>query len=213
MNTNPAALRILCYGDSNTWGADPFEDRRFGPSERWTGILQSRLGTEFEIIEEGLCGRTFKAIEPEKEYRSGITHLTAILHTHSPINYVIVMLGTNDLKSTFQLSSQTIAHHLEETVRLIQESGTGPSESEPEILIVCPAPVLNPESIDLDHRLEHAPKQSLELHGLFQAVAKRMSCSYLNAGDFISLEKTDGYHLDITHHTALAHKIADHIKV
>ena len=101
MNTNPDAQRIVCYGDSNTWGDAPLENRRFNPKERWTGLLQDKLGKDYEVIEEGLCGRTFKAVEIGKEYRVGLTHLKAILSTHEPISYVIVMLGTNDLKSTF----------------------------------------------------------------------------------------------------------------
>ena len=49
---------ILCFGDSNTWGYNPENRQRFGPEERWTGILRNSLGEDYRVIEEGLNGRT-----------------------------------------------------------------------------------------------------------------------------------------------------------
>jgi hypothetical protein len=51
---------ILCYGDSNTWGCIPLTGaepaRRFGPAQRWPGVLRRELGDGFWIVEEGLNG-------------------------------------------------------------------------------------------------------------------------------------------------------------
>ena len=54
---------ILCFGDSNTWGYDPATQTRFDNKIRWTGVLQENLGDKFNIIEQGLNGRTTKIDE------------------------------------------------------------------------------------------------------------------------------------------------------
>jgi lysophospholipase L1-like esterase len=75
MNTNPGAKVVVCYGDSNTWGAHPFDDDRFPANIRWVGVVQDLLGPEYEVINEGLCGRTFVAEDPVKPFRTGIAML------------------------------------------------------------------------------------------------------------------------------------------
>ena len=53
---------LLCFGDSNTHGSIPMlhrdDSRRFGPDERWPGVLRRELGAGWTVIEEGLPGRT-----------------------------------------------------------------------------------------------------------------------------------------------------------
>ena len=51
-------MRILCYGDSNTWGYISGTDHQRYIEDRWPRILQKNLGEKFEIIEEGLNSRT-----------------------------------------------------------------------------------------------------------------------------------------------------------
>lgn len=212
MNTNPNAKVIVCYGDSNTWGDVPNEERRYASNVRWPGVLQDILGNDYEVVNEGLCGRTFKVIEPGKEHRSGIDHLRSILQTNEPTDLVTIMLGTNDLKNTFGLSAEEIAHHLRETIEFIQNEKTGPNESAPQILIICPTPVATPINGDLDERMIGAHETSLKLPPLYKKVAEEFGCLYLNAGDFISLENTDGYHLAEKDHKALGEKVAEIVK-
>ena len=85
MNIKPNAKTIVCYGDSNTWGAIPNNPGRFSRDVCWTGVLQKELGSDYEVINEGLCGRTFIVEEKGKEHRVGITHLESILNTNEPI--------------------------------------------------------------------------------------------------------------------------------
>ena len=55
---------ILCFGDSNTHGycadnADCLDGGiRFTAEQRWTRLLQTALGQDYPVIEEGLSGRT-----------------------------------------------------------------------------------------------------------------------------------------------------------
>ena len=95
---------ILCFGDSNTWGYSPLDKSRHPIDRRWTGMLQQALGPEHRILEQGLNGRTtFKNEEGEdaKPMRSGSQALPMILESQRPLDLVIVMLGTNDVKNRF----------------------------------------------------------------------------------------------------------------
>ena len=100
---------ILCFGDSNTWGDPPGGNGRFAWHERWTGILQDSLGNGFRVIEEGLCGRTTCFDDPFSPNRNGLAYLTVALETHCPLDLLIIMLGTNDLKANFNLSAFDIS--------------------------------------------------------------------------------------------------------
>ena len=74
--------RILCFGDSNTYGYNP-KGGRYGESERWTARLAARLGAT--VIEEGLGGRTCVLDDPtEGGYKSGAAYLPPCLMSHAP---------------------------------------------------------------------------------------------------------------------------------
>ena len=101
---------VLCYGDSNTWGYDAATEGRYPYDKRWTTVLARELGSEYLVIPEGLNGRTTVWPDPiEGEYKSGKSTLLAILESHYPIDLVVLMLGTNDLKHRWGLSAWDIA--------------------------------------------------------------------------------------------------------
>ncbi len=166
-------------------------------------MLQDLLGNEYEVIEEGLVARTFVACEAGKEYRSGIIHLKSILRTHGFLDVVIVMLGTNDMKIAFGLSAEEIGEHLERTIELIQK------EEVKNILVVVPPAVVTPLSGTLDERMVNALEISKELPELYREVADKYGCLYLNAGKEITLEDTDGYHLNAEHHGKLGRMVCE----
>lgn len=92
---------IMCYGDSNTWGYNPATGSRFSRDGRWTGVLRQELSDGYEIIEEGLNGRTTVWNDPIEGYKNGKEQLIPCLETNKPLDMVIIMLGTNDLKVLF----------------------------------------------------------------------------------------------------------------
>lgn len=207
MNTNPNAKVVVCYGDSNTWGDDPNSEGRHLADVRWPGVLQINLGNDYEVVNEGLCGRTFVVEDPKKTFRTGITHLRSILDTNEPIDIITVMLGTNDMKSTYNLLAEDISNHLEQTIQFIQKESP-----ETNIIIICPSSVTNPMSRELDECLAQAPELSRKLPPLYEEVAEKYGCLYLDASEFINLENTDGYHLSAEHHALLGNKVAEIVK-
>ena len=57
--------RIVCFGDSNTWGYIPVTGERYDETIRWPARLQEMLGYErCTVVEEGLTGRTTVSAGP-----------------------------------------------------------------------------------------------------------------------------------------------------
>jgi lysophospholipase L1-like esterase len=98
---------ILCYGDSITWGRNAVDGTRFPFEQRWPGILQAGLGNDYRIVEEGLGGRTVATESWAMPHRDGRAMLAPILESHAPLDWVIIMLGTNDCAD---ISSQRGRH-------------------------------------------------------------------------------------------------------
>ena len=137
---------ILCFGDSNTWGCAPLGNSenhtRYGPDVRWGSVLRTTLGEGYWVIEEGLNGRTTIWADPvEGEYKSGKSYLTACLESHAPLDLVIILLGTNDLKHRFGLSAWDIAASAAVLVEMVQASSSGQNGGAPRVLLICPPPV------------------------------------------------------------------------
>jgi lysophospholipase L1-like esterase len=108
---------ILCYGDSNTWGWDPISESRLDKDVRWPGVLQQELGDDYEVISEGLPGRTTVWTDPIEGHMSGKDYLIPCLHSHKPIDLVIILLGTNDLKHRFGVTAFDIAEGISITAQ------------------------------------------------------------------------------------------------
>jgi len=132
---------ILCYGDSNTWGYNPATQDRFSQDERSPGVLRQALGDGYEVIEEGLNGRTTVWDDPIEGYKNGKEYLIPCLETHRPLDLVAMLLGTNDLKVRFSLSAYDIANGAGVVVDIVQRSGAGPDEGAPKVLLMAPPPV------------------------------------------------------------------------
>jgi lysophospholipase L1-like esterase len=205
------AKTILCFGDSNTWGNVPRSDERYPRGVRWPSKLQELLGDEYEVISEGLCGRTLVVVDPKKPHRSGISYLQACLESHDPIDLMIIMLGSNDVKTTFNLEAKDIAVHLEQVIRLVRDKNMELTK-QPKILVICPPSVIIPHTKDLDGRMVRGPEIFKILPTLYKDVAKRTDCFFMNAGDYISSSLVDGYHLDADAHIKLAEIIKEHVE-
>lgn len=204
-------IRILCYGDSNTWGYISGSDhQRYGNNERWTKILSNLLGKKFEIIEEGLNSRTLLSDDsrPGKEGKNGYKYLIPCLDTHDPIDLVILMLGTNELKYTFNKSAKDIGEMLETYfVKTILNRKSQLRDTYPKLLIIAPPIVSENREYREDDKYKGASSKSKELNDIYKIIAEKYNCYFLSNKDL----KTgiDGVHLTKESHKILAENLRD----
>jgi len=202
---------ILCFGDSNTYGAVPTLARsgrhRYAPDRRWPGILRRQLGAGWAVIEEGLPSRTTLRDDPiEGAHKNGLAALPICLESHMPLDLVIVMLGTNDLKYRFAAPPGDIADSLESLVRAVQRSEAGPGGAPPSVLLVAPPPIQEVDWLG-EMFLGGAAKSAL-LGARLAAVAERCGVPFLDAGGLIEASAVDGIHLDSDAHRRLGGELA-----
>ena len=210
---------VLCYGDSNTWGSATVArpDGRYGYDERWPGVLSHRLGSGWLVIEEGLPGRTTVSDDPvEGTDRNGRSYLTPCLQSHRPLDLVVIMLGTNDLKIRFNKPAAEIAAGVGALVDDVRTAGVGPGESVgrdgavPEILVIAPPPTR--ENLkDRADMFQDAPAKSKRLAETYGRMAAEKKVHFLDAGSVIESSEVDGFHLDPEAHQALGQAVADKI--
>ena len=197
---------ILCYGDSNTHGTLPIDfdmmetsfissDYRLPKEKRWTGILQRELGSGYYVIEEGLNGRTTVWDDPiEGMHKNGLKYLIPCLESHAPVDLVLLMLGTNDLKTRFSVSAFDIASSAGVLINTILQSGFGPGGKNPRVLLMCPAPL--GKMSYLAELFTDGIKNSLELAKYYRKIAKLYGCDFINVAEIINPSDIDGIHYE-----------------
>jgi lysophospholipase L1-like esterase len=207
---------LLCYGDSNTHGTlpatDPKNRPRLGPGERWPGIVRQRLGDDWFVVEEGLGGRTTVLDDPiDGAHKNGLAGLPIALESHQPIDLVVLMLGTNDLKTRFAMTALDIARanavlveHILGAVASGPDGGRGPN-----VLLVAPPLVLE-EGQQTELRAGGGAK-SARFGALFADVAKSCGIPFLDAATVVRPSPVDGVHFTAAEHLKLGTAIADKI--
>ncbi len=197
---------LLCFGDSNTHGTLPMHELgalgRYARRHRWTTLLQEALPA-WEVIAEGHPGRTTLHDDPiEGPHRNGRRVLPALLETHRPLEAVLLMLGTNDLKQRFSVNAGDIALSLERLIRDIRSSGAGPMGGAPGVLVVAPPPIL--ETGCLAGIFAGGAAKSAGLGAEIGAMAARNGVPFLDAGQVVRVSAVDGIHYDPEANPALA---------
>lgn len=207
--------RILCYGDSNTFGHNPKDCSRLSENLRWTRLLKKLLGDEYEVIEEGLCGRTTVYDDCFSDGLNGIKLLEPILKTHSPVDLVVLMLGTNDIQLQFASTPHDSARGIEALVKIIKNPMLYGDKNPPEILIVSPIlidpAIANSMFADL-YGVERAVEFSKQLAPKYENISKLYKAHFINAAEFAKASVLDGVHMDAENHKKFAENIAEKIK-
>ncbi len=212
---------IVCLGDSNTHGycADPSdcmepETGRFNEEERWTCLLQKVLGDGYQIIEEGLSGRTTVFDDPLCGHRAAIDYLYPCLKSHEPVDLLILMLGTNDTKERFAANPYVIGLGMRRLVRKAQAADCWGPGGTPNILIVAPPAIgeevlTSPLAEEMGAAVPGCVEKSLRLPEEFERVAAETGCHFINAGEVgCEFNRIDCMHLTRRGHAALAAALA-----
>ncbi|MBQ4523226.1 MAG: GDSL family lipase [Lachnospiraceae bacterium] len=200
-------MRILCIGDSNTWGYNPTNGQRY--KRRWTKVLVG-LMPENEIVEEGLNGRTLLSADPVIKERCGITGLKMLLMSHKPVDYVVVMLGTNEMKKFFECSADYVAKGIREFIEVIQNPEIWQRFQVPKLLIISPVLIREEllENGDVFGEFdENSVLQSKCLARAIEKVCREYKVEFMNAADYAEASLVDYIHMDEENHRKLAEAV------
>ena len=208
---------IVCLGDSNTHGycADPGDCAdggiRFNESERWTRLLQEKLGEEYLVIEEGLSGRTTCFDDPIHEGLNALHYIYPCLKSHEFIDLLVIMLGTNDTKDRFYASAACIAIGMAWLVKKAMATECW-GDKKPNILVIAPPPIgggmlTSPVAATMG---TGCVKKSEELAHYYKEQCDLIGCHFLDAGKLgCEFNQIDYMHLTKQGHATLAQGLAD----
>lgn len=200
--------KILCYGDSNTYGFNPANGSRYNQDERWSGILSGLLGPDFEIIEEGMNNRTGFFKNPEGLKQSGGEYLSVYLQNHKDFDICILALGTNDAQFFYNLDDNAVTYGLKNLIDSIREANQKTS-----IIIVPPVKIT--ENILKSMFSMMFDRNSIENNqkyfDLYKQAAAQNNCLYFDFNEIVAPSDLDGLHFENASHKIIAQKLAEFI--
>lgn len=213
MNINTSAERIMVFGDSISWGYVPgSKHQRFAADVRWPGKLQQLLGDDYEVIEENLNSRGIENGDPRpgKEGRRALDYIEACLDSQDPLDQVIVLLGTNELKHEMGMSAAQVGDSMEKLLDIIINRPSQFRGTSPQVTLLSP-PVINEETeyCRAGDKYLGATEKSKELIDVYERLAIKLGIGFvalngINAG-------LDGIHIDAENHNKVARLVFDRL--
>ena len=205
---------VLCYGDSLTWGYSADGPARHAYEDRWPSVLQAALGDGVMVIAEGLNGRT-TAFDDHlgSADRNGAQVLPVVLSTHSPIDLIILLLGSNDMKPWIAGRAVAARYGMERLIGIVRSHVYPQDARAPEILVVAP-PALS-ETADPDYAalFEGGLEQSRMLASFYSDLADTQDCGFFDAGSVARTTPRDGVHLDAANTRAIGRGLEPIVRV
>ena len=200
---------VLTFGDSNTHGTPPIVDRsvysRFDAQTRWPTLMARELG--WDLVEEGLPGRTAQFNDPIMgSHMSGQAGLRIALESHGPIDLLVIMLGTNDVKARFCATPEGVTGGIASLLDIAQGLEMQKRHGGFGVLLICPPPVV--EVGPIKDEFYGGAARSQALPPLYGALAAARGCGFLDAGRVIAVSPLDGVHYDEAAHGVLAGAVA-----
>lgn len=213
MLTNKNAKRILVFGDSYVFGKIP-GGARFDSETRFTGVLQKTLGDEYEIIEEGLRGRTVDGENRAFQYRNGFPQFGPILGSHFPLDLIIFILGTNDLNSGSTKSPEEVAKGYEGYMERIEWWSKHLDFPAPKIMIVAPPFINERASYKLFGAIFKGSESRIrKLPKVLEKFTRSKELLFFDASSVVTVSPIDGIHLTEEENKKLGVELANKIKL
>lgn len=202
--------KILCFGDSNTYGFIPQTCKRYAKDERWSGILSDLLGSDYEILEEGMNNRTGFFKNPESVKHCGAEYLPIYLQNHRDIDICILQLGTNDVQFFYDYTEEAVRKGLQSLINSVREAN-----SATKIIITAPvkiqANIMN-GIFSMYFNLESVERIA-QTFGVYKEIAYKNKCYYLDFNEAVKPSELDGLHYSKESHKIIACKVAAFIKL
>jgi len=205
---------ILVYADSISWGIIPMSRNRFPFHQRWPGILENNLnkvGKDVRVIEDCLNGRRTMYHDPIRPGRNGLIGLSERIEVNSPLELVILMLGTNDFQVNHAHTAKDAAKGMKALIDEIRHTNLEPGMHIPKILVIAPPPILEPKG-DIAIKFIDGDKKCLGLAAVYEQLCKEEKCDFFDAGKVTTSSLVDGVHFDLDQHLIFGHAIAEYVK-
>lgn len=206
--------RILCYGDSNTYGYIT-TGGRYDAHTRWPMRMQELLGDGYAVVEEGFNGRTCVFDDPvEGGFKSGVAFLPPCLMSHNPLDAVLLMLGTNDTKVRFGMTPMTIGQAMMQLSRTAKLYAINEEGKPAHVVIVAPPRILD-NLMQTRHAEcfgEQAIAVSAGLAREYRRIAQLMRCDFFDATPYAEVSTLDAVHMTAQGHLRLAEAMAAYLK-
>lgn len=199
---------IVCFGDSNTWGTVPNDTRRYDHTQRWPALLNNALAN-VEVIEAGQQGRTLIHNNPFQGEKAGQRYLKDYLEKHTP-DLVIILLGTNDLKTKFALTAKEVAQSAALLADRAQQYHYSSKQQVTKVLLIAPPPIY--EVGFYANMYAGAAVKSIQLAKYYRQYAQQVGCAFFDAATVISSCKEEGVHWQADQHQLLAAALLEIIK-
>lgn len=209
--------RILVFGDSNSWGYVPAKGTRFPEDVRWPGVAAKELGEDFCILEDCISGRTTVIEDPRHPKRCGLDALGYSLISQSPLDLLVLAVGTNDLKFTdaegYRKGITTLIDFVMDAQRILILDHPIFRDDKKQILLVGP-PLINPEICNMrqTHQLAHAAEESKKLAPIAKEVAAEKGIAYIDASAYVYPDTTDCLHISSESQMLLGKIMAEKIR-
>lgn len=200
--------KIICFGDSNTFGFNPKDGSRYDSDARWTSLLAKNLGDGFEIIEEGCNNRTGFFQNPDGHMQSGQRYLPECLKKHKNFDIIIVALGTNDLQKKFMIDESIAKDGLKNLITIIREFNKNASIIVIPPIVLCENILEGYFSCQFD---EESIKASCWIQKTYEMFVKDSNCKLLDLNKYVKPSDIDGLHFDKESHKIIAEKISAQI--
>ena len=201
--------KILCFGDSNTYGFIPQSGLRYDINTRWTGILQTLCNNEFEITEAGCNNRTAFIDNPAGINQTGYKTLPEYLKTNF-FDIIILAIGINDLQRFFNPTLNEFKQGMEKLIQITKNLSP-----KSKIILICPSK-LNLAGINNGIFSYQFDKISVEKSGklspIYKSLAEKYKCHFIDLNNIVEVSSLDGLHFSPKSHKTIAENLYKNLK-
>jgi lysophospholipase L1-like esterase len=201
---------ILVYSDSLSWGIIPTTRKRLLFDQRWPGVMELSLcasGKQVRVIEDCLNGRRTVWDDPFKPGRNGLVGLAQRVEIHSPLDLVVLMLGTNDFQSMHENNAWHSSQGILALVSAIRTAPIEPGMPVPQVLVIAPPNIQTPKG-PIAAKFEAGERKCIGLAAAYRKVCEEIGCNFFDAGSIITSSNVDGVHLDLEQHLVLGKAVS-----
>ena len=202
---------ILVYSDSLSWGIIPTTRKRLAFEQRWPGVMEIALdggGRKVRVVEDCLNGRRTVWDDPFKPGRNGLVGLAQRVEIHSPLELIVLMLGTNDFQSMHDYNAWHSSQGIGALVSAVRNAPIEPGMPVPAVLVVAPPPIRVPKG-PIAPKFEGGDKKCVGLAAAYQQICIEINCHFFDAGSVTTSSNVDGIHLDAEQHAVLGRALSE----